>query len=178
METLIRNSENARGGTMKNIAEYLMTGLVILLLVTATLTFFAPRFGWQIDTVLSGSMEPAIPTGSIVVSRTVPLSEIQVGDIITFSGSGRDRFITHRVTAIGQSDGVVFTTKGDANNAGDPFFVPAENVVGKVILHIPFLGFVFSFVKTPLGIIVTLIIPGLLVLGLELREIWNGLDDA
>ena len=48
-----------------------MTGLVILLLLTATLTFFAPRFGWQIDTVLSGSMEPALSTGSILVSRQV-----------------------------------------------------------------------------------------------------------
>jgi signal peptidase len=163
---------------MKKIAEYLMTGLVILLLITAALTFLAPRFGWQVDTVLSGSMEPVIPTGSILVSRTVASDSINVGDIITFSGSGRDRFITHRVTAIDQTNGLVFTTKGDANNAKDPFTVPAENVVGKVLVHIPFLGFLFSFVKTPFGMILTLVLPGLFIIGLELREIWHGLDDA
>ena len=163
---------------MKKIAEYLLTGLVILLLLTAVLTFFAPRFGWQVDTVLSGSMEPAIPTGSILVSRPVTPDEINIGDIITFSGSGRDRFITHRVTAIGQSNGIVFTTKGDANNAVDPLTVPAEHVVGKVLGFIPFLGFILSFVKTPIGMILTLVIPGLLIIGLELREFWNTYDDA
>jgi signal peptidase len=163
---------------MKKIAEYLMTGIVIVLLLAAALIFFAPRFGWQVDTVLSGSMEPAIPTGSILVSRTVASDSIIVGDIITFSGSGRDRFITHRVTAIDRTNGLVFTTKGDANNAEDPFTVPAENVVGKVLVHIPFLGFLFSFVKTPFGLILTLVLPGLFIIGLELREIWHGLDDA
>jgi signal peptidase len=133
-------------GTMKNVAEYLMTGLVILLLLAAALTFFAPRFGWQVDTVLSGSMEPAIPTGSVLVARPVLSDEISVGDIITFSGSGRDRFISHRVMKIEQADGIIFTTKGDANNAEDPFPVPAGNVEGKVILHIPFIGFILSFV--------------------------------
>ena len=163
---------------MKKIAEYLMTGIVIVLLLAAVLIFFAPRFGWQVDTVLSGSMEPAIPTGSILVSRTVASDSINVGDIITFSGSGRDRFITHRVTAIDRTNGIVFTTKGDANNAEDPYPVPAENVVGKVMVHIPFLGFIFSFVKTPLGILLMLVIPGLLIIGLELREFWDTYDDA
>ena len=155
-----------------------MTGIVIVLLLAAALIFFAPRFGWQVDTVLSGSMEPAIPTGSILVSRTVASDSINVGDIITFSGSGRDRFITHRVTAIDRTNGIVFTTKGDANNAEDPYPVPAENVVGKVLVHIPFLGFIFSFVKTPLGILLMLVIPGLLIIGLELREFWDTYDDA
>jgi signal peptidase len=163
---------------MKKIAEYLMTGIVIVLLLAAALIFFAPRFGWQVDTVLSGSMEPAIPTGSILVSRTVASDSINVGDIITFSGSGKGRFITHRVTAIERTNGIVFTTKGDANNAEDPYPVPAENVVGKVLVHIPFLGFLFSFVKTPFGMILTLVLPGLFIIGLELREIWHGLDDA
>ena len=163
---------------MKKIAEYLMTGIVIVLLLAAALIFFAPRFGWQVDTVLSGSMEPAIPTGSILVSRTVASDSINVGDIITFSGSGRDRFITHRVTAIDRTNGIVFTTKGDANNAEDPYPVPAENVVGKVLVHIPFLGFILSFVKTPLGILLMLVIPGLLIIGLELREFWDTYDDA
>jgi signal peptidase I len=163
---------------MKKIAEYLMTGIVIVLLLAAVLIFFAPRFGWQVDTVLSGSMEPAIPTGSILVSRTVASDSIIVGDIITFSGSGRDRFITHRVTAIDRTNGIVFTTKGDANNAEDPYPVPAENVEGKVLVHIPFLGFILSFVKTPLGILLMLVIPGLLIIGLELREFWDTYDDA
>jgi signal peptidase len=123
-------------------------------------------------------MEPAIPTGSILVSRTVASDSIIVGDIITFSGSGRDRFITHRVTAIDRTNGIVFTTKGDANNAEDPYPVPAENVVGKVLVHIPFLGFILSFVKTPLGILLMLVIPGLLIIGLELREFWDTYDDA
>jgi len=155
-----------------------MTGLVLLLLLTAVLTFFAPRFGWHVDTVLSGSMEPAIPTGSILVSRPVSSDDIHIGDIITFSGSGRDRFITHRVTEIETTNGIVFTTKGDANNAEDPFPVPAEKVEGKMLVHIPLLGFIFSFVKTPSGILLMLVIPGILIIGLELREFWDTYDDA
>lgn len=155
-----------------------MTGFVILLVFCAALTFFAPRFGWHIDTVLSGSMEPALPTGSILVNRPVSFNEIHVGDIITFTDSARSSFITHRVIAIDRLNGPVFTTKGDANTVEDPFAVPAENVVGKVVVQIPFLGYILNFMQTPLGIILTLVIPGVLVIGLELREIWDSIDDA
>jgi len=167
-----------RGSSQTKAAEYLMTGLVILLLVCAAVTFLAPQFGWRVDAVMSGSMEPVIATGSILINRPVPVNEIFVGDIITFSIPAREGFITHRVIAIERINDPVFKTKGDANKVEDPFSVPTENVVGKVVAHIPYLGYMFYFLKTPLGFILTLVLPGLLIIGLELRDVWSANRDA
>ena len=155
-----------------------MTAVIILLFVCAALTFIAPHFGWRVDAVMSGSMEPAIPIGSIVINRPATYQEIHVGDIITFIIPSREGFITHRVIAIEDNNEPVFQTKGDANRVEDPFTVPAENMVGMVVAHIPFLGYVFYFMKTPLGFILTFVLPGLLIIGLELRDIWKGSGDV
>jgi signal peptidase len=69
-----------------------------------------------------------------------------------------------------------FQTKGDVNEDADPFVVPAQNVVGKVCLHIPYFGYVTQFVKTPLGLLLTLCLPGLVIIVMEMRNIWRALN--
>jgi signal peptidase len=162
---------------MKKAAQNFGLGVVILLMIAAVLTFLAPRFGWRVDAVFSGSMEPELSIGSVVVTRPVEVEEIKVGDIITFYSPLDERLTSHRVIAVEEASAFYFRTNGDANEDADPFVVPAENVVGKVYLHIPYFGYVSQFVKTPLGLLLTICIPGFVLIGMEARNIWRVLAE-
>ncbi|MGH7723511.1 MAG: signal peptidase I [Candidatus Dormibacteria bacterium] len=92
--------------------------------------------------VLTGSMRPGIPPGSIVIDRAVDTRTLQVGDIVTYQvAPGRAEYITHRIVAINtNTTPVTFTTKGDANRGADVNPVPATAIRGEVAFHLPFLG--------------------------------------
>ncbi len=91
--------------------------------------------------VLSGSMEPAIPTGSLIF--TFQDEQILTGDIITFQK--KDAIITHRV--IGQTQDR-YMTKGDANSLVDAGTVSMTQIIGKVFFHIPYLGYLITFLQS------------------------------
>jgi len=156
---------------MKKAAQNFGLAMVILLMTAAALIFMAPRFGWKVDAVFSGSMEPGLKLGSVVVTRPVEAEEIKAGDIITFYSPLNEKLMSHRVVAVEHGSSFHFQTKGDASEDADPFVVPAENVVGKVCLHLPYFGYVTQFVKTPLGFLLTICLPGLVVIVMEIRNI-------
>lgn len=159
---------------MKKVAGNFGFGLVILLMVAAVFTYLAPHFGWRVDAVSSGSMEPQLKVGAVVVTRSVEPEAIAVGDIITFHPTTvRENPISHRVIGVEESSPLYFKTKGDANDAPDPFIVPARNVVGRICLHVPFLGYAAEFLKTPLGFLLALVIPGLIITAMNIRNIWR-----
>lgn len=158
---------------MKKAAENFGTALLVVLLLAAVLTFLAPRFGWNVDAVFSGSMEPELRVGGVVITRPVDVEDIKAGDIITFYSPLSEQLTSHRVIAVEHGSSFRFRTKGDANEDADSFTVPAENVVGKVCFHIPYLGYATQFVKTPLGFMLTLCIPGLVIIVMEMRNIWR-----
>ncbi len=160
---------------MKKTAENFGSVVIILLMTAAALTFLAPRFGWSVDAIVSGSMEPELKVGAVVITRPVDAEEIRVGDIITFYSPLSEKMTSHRVIATEGGSPFHFQTKGDANEDADPFSVPAENVVGEVCFHIPYLGYVAQFVKTPLGFLLTLCLPGLIIIVMELRNTWHTL---
>ena len=162
---------------MRKVAKNFGLAVVILFMTAAALIFLAPRFGWRVDAVFSGSMEPELKLGSVVVTRPVEAEEIKAGDIITFYSPLNERLMSHRVVAAEHGSGWHFQTKGDANDDADPFVVPAENVVGKVCLHLPYFGYVSQFVKTRLGLLLTICIPGLVVIVMEIRNIWRVLAE-
>ena len=152
---------------MKKVVEYLVLTVVVLLMAAAVFTYVGPHFGWQVDAVLSGSMEPRLKVGSLVVTRSVEPETIAVGDIITFrSSAGSDEMITHRVANVGHSSPIYFETRGDANDATDPFTVPASNLVGKVCCHLPYWGYVTEFLKTPFGFLLAVVIPGTVMIAI------------
>jgi signal peptidase len=157
---------------MKKAMENFGLTVIILLMAAAVFTFLAPRFGWSVDTVFSGSMEPELKVGSVVVTRPVAAEEIKAGDIITFYPPASGQLTSHRVIAVADGLPVHFLTKGDANEDADPFVVPAENVTGKVCIHLPYFGYAAQFIKTPLGILLTLCLPGLVIIAMEMRNIW------
>ena len=163
---------------MKKAIQSFGLAVIILLMAAAAFTFLAPRFGWSVDNVFSGSMEPQLKVGGVVVTRPVEAASIKVGGIITFHSPLNEKLISHRVIAVEDSSPVHFHTKGDANEDIDPFIVPAQNVVGNVCFHVPYLGYVTQFVKSPLGLLLTLCLPGLVIIVMEIVSIWRVLNEA
>jgi len=102
--------------------------------------------------VMSGSMEPAIMPGDVVIIREQLPQKYKLGDVVTYL-EGNIAF-THRI--IGEEEGL-FILKGDNNNVADDT-VAAEEFIGKVVLTIPKIGFAILFFKTPLGMLVLLIL--------------------
>ncbi len=113
--------------------------LVIVLCVPVTIPAF---FGIQIYNVVSGSMEPSLPVGSIVYVDQVEPESLAEGEIIAFNNNGMT--VTHRVVENNLNDHEI-VTKGDANASEDPTPVKYGSVIGVVQLHLPFLGGFFEF---------------------------------
>ena len=150
---------------MKKAAWYLVFTTVVLLMTVAVFIYLAPHLGWRVNAVLSGSMEPELKVGSLVVTCPVEPEAIVVGDIITFRPvSVGEHMITHRVIGIGQSSSLYFETKGDANDKPDPFMVPARNLIGKICFHAPSWGYFTEFLKTPFGFLFAVVIPGIIII--------------
>lgn len=153
-----------------NTKKVAKTSIIILIAISAIvlLVFFRPISLWgdtQYDPVYTGSMEPAIPVGGLVVIKPVDPGTLKTGDIICFKFS-EDTSVTHRIVNI---TNVGFVTKGDANEVPDQWTVKEENVVGKVILTIPFVGYLGFFVRTPIGLIVLIVLPASAIILTELR---------
>jgi signal peptidase len=157
---------------VKKSFECFSMAVIILLMTAALLIFLAPQFGWRVDTVSSGSMEPALKAGGIVITRPVEAEDIKVRDTITFRSPMNEELTSHRVIAVEAGSSPNFRTKGDANEDADPFILPADKVVGEVCFHLPYFGYAAQFIKTPLGFLLTLCLPGLVVIIVEMRKIW------
>jgi len=115
-------------------------------------------FGYRPLILLSGSMEPQILPGDIVVTRDVPVETLKEGDIVSFlQGSA---IITHRIVSIDEAAGVkTFQTKGDNNNTVDDTILSAEMLQGKFLFRIPRLGHAAMFLQTPIGMILFIAVP-------------------
>ncbi|MGO1174105.1 MAG: signal peptidase I [Actinomycetaceae bacterium] len=126
-----------------------LTGLALIaILALLGALVVVPRvMGWAPLTILSGSMEPTIPTGSQVVVDPVTgedeARELQVGDVITVMPYPEDpTLVTHRIVERRDSaDGVSFVTQGDANGAVDEWDVTATQIRGEVRYHVPYAGY-------------------------------------
>jgi signal peptidase len=166
-----KSSVNSR--ILKRVLGGLSALLLILVVILSIGVLVAPQFGWRFDAVLSGSMEPAINVGGIVVIRPVAPSTIRDGDIITFvSSGGANTVVTHRVVQVADDKGSpVFYTKGDANEASDSSLVQAKDVVGKVWLSVPYAGYVVDFIQKPVGFGLIVGLPALLIIIWETRNI-------
>lgn len=127
-------------------------------------------------TVKSGSMEPAIPTGSVVFVKEVPATRAEVGDVITYRDDGGN-LVTHRVTekhVAGES--LRFVTKGDANENPDPEPVYRGDFVGVVTFSIPLIGYVVAFGNTQMGYLALVLVPVMLLIFNELWELYRAME--
>lgn len=130
---------------------------------------------YKILTVLSGSMEPAIKMGSVVVTK--PTNDYKTGDIITFGEMTKTKTpTTHRIIGTEVvSNEVYYITKGDANNAKDPNKILESKVIGKVLFSVPYAGYAASAAKKPIGFFLLVIIPCGIIILEEIRKIWKEL---
>ncbi|MEG1584092.1 MAG: signal peptidase I [Anaerovorax sp.] len=116
--------------------------VMILLLLMAVVMNISVFTNYQSLAVVSGSMEPTLPYGSLIVIS--PQKEYEVEDIVTFhsTGDGEVKRFTHRIVSI--NEGLV-ATKGDANNAIDPSPTSLSRAEGKVVVTIPYIGYLVMF---------------------------------
>lgn len=126
-------------------------GIIIIVMAIFAAVLLIPRIlGYQSLAVLSGSMSPEIPVGSIVFTEEIPFEEFKVGDIVTYSISEKT-MVTHRITKIDKQEKILIT-RGDANDSEDAEPVEFTRVKGKADFHVPFLGYLSIYLRTPIGI--------------------------
>lgn len=160
---------------LKKIIRIFKTLFVILLAAAAfflAITVLPIPGNIKLFTVMSGSMEPAIKTGGVVVVS--PLSEYKVGDIISFSVV-EDKMVsvTHRITRIEQTNNeTVYIVKGDGNELEDSDPVKKNEIIGKVIFTIPWMGFLLAWAKKPIVFTAIIFIPASLIIYNEFQKIF------
>lgn len=125
-------------------------------------------FGYSTMSVLTGSMRPYLEPGDLIIDKEVDAEEIKVGDVVTFKvGSS---IVTHRVVEVLNDGGkLLFRTRGDANNTDDGGLTESRNIIGKVVLEVPYGGYIARFIRSPIGLVLIIGIPVIIMLGGELK---------
>lgn len=153
-----------------SILKWLTLSILTLLAIYVISSNFNIIKGYKTFLVQSGSMEPAIMTGDIVVIKNQ--TDYELNDVITFSNNS-SRIVTHRIHEIDKKEEIKYYTKGDANKTGDEDYIAKDQILGKVVLVVPRLGYLLSFAKTTNGLIILLIIPAIIFILDELIKIKN-----
>jgi signal peptidase len=154
----------------------LVASLVTGMAVALALAFVASTvLGYQHFTVMSGSMEPTISTGDVVVDKRISPLDARVGDVVTFPDpSGAKRLISHRVIEKRVADGTVFfETKGDANNDVQKWTSSADGSIGRVVIDVPKVGYLLFWLGSRSGRLLVIVVPLLLLGAYELRSIFR-----
>lgn len=153
--------------------------LMLFLVISSKAAGGEPQiFGYQLKSVLSGSMEPGIKTGSIIaVKPGGDMTRFKEGDVVTFQEE-ENKLITHRVTeVIENGKQVLYRTKGDNNNAEDMNPVISDNIVAEYTgVTVPYVGYFIDFAQSKNGSALLLILPGLILLGYSGFNIWQTLS--
>ncbi len=160
---------------IRKIANGLST-VVMVLVVLLALTLVGGRlFGMQTYAVLSGSMEPAYPTGALLYVRKVDPADIQPGQVITFL-LDEHTVATHRVVEVipdPEEAGIYrYRTKGDANEAADAGLVHCRNVLGTPVVCVPYLGYVITWIQNPPGTYIAISAAAVLLLLVFLPDLF------
>lgn len=154
-----------------------------MVVILAVLFVGVRAFGLQVYTVMSGSMEPDYPVGSLIYVKDTDYTELRTGDVITFL-LDEDTVATHRIVDVipdeGDPDVIRYCTKGDANNVQDSMLVNCKNILGVSVLTIPKLGYVADWIQHPpgnyagvfIGVVLTLMVflPDIFESGEEMPE--------
>ena len=135
---------------VKKICNILSTIVLVVLLAAAAVILVPMLLGYKEMAVLSGSMEPTIPVGSLVYVKPVEASELEAGDVCTYYLSDGETFVTHRVLSI-DPDAQTLVTQGDANESPDGD-IQFSQVYGRADFHLLYLGIAIQNLRTPVGI--------------------------
>lgn len=137
--------------SIKFILKLISNLIVIIAVSLAILMVGLKLLGFQIYTVVSGSMEPTYHVGSLIYVKKVDTNTLKVKDPITFK-LGDNTIATHRIVEIVQDETnpnmYKFRTKGDANEEVDANLVEPEKVLGKAYFTIPYLGYIATYIQS------------------------------
>ena len=176
--------------TKQKLTSYIITALLVLAVilcvyvVAQVLARGYVKFGpYSLFRVVTGSMEPAMPIGTLLVSKAVDIGQIEVGDIVCFRATVMGRLgevVTHRVINIATgTDGLILLeTKGDANLVADIQYVTQNNLVGRVAWYSKTgnpLPDIMSFLTSRAGFVLCIAVPSLLIVGMILKSCVGGI---
>ena len=156
---------------IKKVLDIASTVFVSIVVIFAVLIVGARLFDVQVFSVISGSMEPEYPVGSLIYVKEAEFHEVKKGDVITYvlpNGTTS----THRVVSVDEENRQ-FYTKGDANKIADSSPVSEKNLLGKPVFKIPILGFVAYYIQRPPGMYVAIAIGALMVIAVFLPDIFK-----
>ncbi|MGX6442455.1 signal peptidase I SipW [Neobacillus sp. K501] len=174
--------------TIKKVASNIITIILAALLIFMLFIVISSKaaggepqvFGYQLKTVLSGSMEPGIKTGSIIAVKLAgETDKLKKGDVITFK-MDEQNLATHRIIEVVKSgDQVMYRTKGDNNKTADLDPVLSQNVVAEYKgFTIPYLGYFMNFAQSKNGNLLLLVLPGLMLLAYSALTIWRTMSQV
>jgi signal peptidase len=157
------------------IGYYILATIALTIGVFLAALHFDLLPGYEIRIVQSGSMEPELPTGSVVLIQ--PRDRYEVGDIITFGQeTGSSIPTTHRIIGDNIIGGeLAYITKGDANDEEDIEPVIQSEVRGKVLFDIPYLGYLLDFARQPLGFALLIGVPAFMIVVEEVSSIYQSI---
>jgi len=160
---------------MKKSIRILGNSVLAISVLLFVVVLLAPSlFGLTLEPILGGSMEPAIKTGGLIAITKVAPEEVKAGDVIGFKLEGMDTPVSHRVIEVVETEeGVGFRTKGDANEDPDTWIVKPQNLIGKVVFDLPWLGYIAKFVKTRYGFGLLIGLPATVLIVTEMRSIFR-----
>ena len=159
LESINKRRENAKIAkkVIEIFAVILIYNIILIAISSENNVNLINMFGYKSYVIKTNSMEPTININDVVINKEVEKNEINVGDVITFLHNGE--VITHRITKIdNDGDEVHYTTKGDNNNIEDTFKINYENIKGKHVLTIPYLGRVVQLLENKLIFLIILLI--------------------
>ena len=155
----------------KKVWNIFTTVIVVLVVIFAVLLIGVRLFGVQVYSVISGSMEPEYPVGSLIYVKEVDPSEIKVDDVITYVLPSETPS-THRVVRI-DKENQLFYTKGDANKIEDGAPVHFKNLIGTPVFKIPYLGYVAYYIQHPPGMYIAIAAGAVLLILVFLPDLFK-----
>lgn len=157
--------------TLRKIWDITTTVVVAIVLLLAVLLVGIRLFGIQVYYVISGSMEPEYPVGSLIYVKEVDPDSIEVGDVITYVLQDNTPS-THRVVRI-DAENKHFYTKGDANEVEDEAPVHFNNLLGTPVFKIPYLGYFAHYIQHPPGMYVAIAAGAVLLILVFLPDLFK-----
>lgn len=161
----------------RGLGRWLVNATVLVVVVVFLGLAVGPRSGaYQTTTMLTGSMRPSYPPGSVLVLTPMPVDDLEAGHVITFHAPVEDkRVVTHRVVSVDRSgERPVMVTKGDANSGADPWkAVVTQDVVWRARFAVPGVGRAIQELREPWAqLALTRGLPALLLVSL-LVTVWR-----
>ena len=141
-------------GALRRILDLILLVLVLIVLVSLAVARLVPAAtGAPTFVVGSGSMEPALPIGSVVVDVRVAAADLREGDVVSLKAGPQQAVFTHRILRLVERNSAEWIeTKGDANATADPSIIPATAVTGRVAAVIPYLGYPIQLLSSLAGV--------------------------